>query len=277
MICKADYHAFQVSDTTYIVGIGFNPSLHWTNILKKVSVTNDLATFKLECHEPKQASKLIPTPFFVVNKLIQYKEKKVVVEDSEGKKEIQILEVPPSGRDNAGYDYGAAQNKTVHEHEDKVSQFMADMRDHPEFHQSLYPAFSSFDCGQLPPDNPEDEIREYVWRFLSDSRDYDIWRIGLPKCVKLEGWTLRCANHEHRFWIRVSYPTIDEIWEDVVDCIKVALIAAGGAAVISGGGAAWAAFVAAFKACVIAKFGDWADHIRLSLHDKSTCGPWGKC
>lgn len=271
MACTADYKVINFGTHAVVSAIGINPGIGWKNTLTKQSD----GKLRLVCTAPYPLTPPILTPFVAVTLVVG--NGPFIVIDDDGEHDIggeKSTATPPTS-----YSFEEYVKSSEMSWDNQVEIFLDDLRSDSIKHKELYPEFYQCDHGEIAEysGNPEQDTKEYALRYLTVCRDHTILKTDLPKCIKLDGWTLRCANHWTRIWIRVCHPSANEVWSDISECIGLALVAAGGVVAVGAGGAAWAAFVAIFKACIVGKVGDWGSNIKLSLHSKDECGPWGKC
>lgn len=112
--------------------------------------------------------------------------------------------------------------------------------------------------------------------------------IPLPKQTKTEvDWGCRpfpCTTTRCRDAWTTAYATIcgpedivSGLVNDVTECVKVGVVAAGLSAIFAGPGAATPAFEAAFKGCLFNKIGDRVSELSVSLSAEEETADWGAC
>lgn len=95
-----------------------------------------------------------------------------------------------------------------------------------------------------------------------------------PPCL-----TLRCRDA----WL-IAYATIcgpeeiiNQLINDIINCVEVGVAAAGLSAIFAGPAAALPAFEAAFKGCLASKVDQRIDEISVSLTVEEETSNWGPC
>lgn len=181
-------------------------------------------------------------------------------------------------KDNRGYT--AADRKKV---EDFVTLFMEFPDDFPEFKNMIFNPDDLLDPNTKKPyPKGEDKLRRAVELYVFGRRDIDLGESKwfqdetaiVGKWPKISWKCRRCTGH---VYVWFSHPSLDEVWDHVQECAKIA----GTLAIIESIWASPAAGLALFKEqfyiCLAAKGIDWASQIDCGTYSERVCGDWHGC
>ncbi len=171
--------------------------------------------------------------------------------------------------------------------EDKMQldQFVQDLQADPS---SVAPEFFDLVVGanSIPgtlgkKEDEEKQIRRLASIYLFGEQEFELGSISREPNTRVRTSQGRlifeCQSKRTVVYGVFSHPSLDDILDDARQCAVGAAVAAGIAALATGGAAAYSAFTATFRGCLINKGYGWADQISADIRTRDETGSWRRC